>query len=258
MTTWLVWHATRSSASVRTRSRKEIWPLVAMCSQGGRRHRAHDDLNAYGRASAGELTPAERRAAFVQPSWLEILAEESDLARILRFLTPNIPEQKNTEGQGHRQLAAALELAYDDLAIVNLLDTTPSHDDNWDAQRAAETILDQLVLFLRQGDDLDEMLFRRTTGRSSRLLAINPPRSGSKSAGRNNRSKPVEPPSERWLDHLVDLATDKPLRPGALRWIYDPANTQSMMVYLRSALTHSELCLPRASWLRSPLPSLPQ
>jgi hypothetical protein len=198
-------------------------------------HRAHDYLNTYGRTSTGELTPAERRAAFVQASWLEIRAEESDLATMLRFLTPNIPEQKNTEGQGHRQLAAALELAYDDLATVNLLDTTPSRDDNWDAQRAAETILDQLVFFLRQGDDLDELLFRRTTGQSSRLLAVNPPRPAPKPPGRNNRSKPVEPPSERWLDHLVDLARDRPLRPGALRWIYDPANTQSMMAYLRSA-----------------------
>jgi len=198
-------------------------------------HRANGYLTAYGRASKDELTPAQRRAVFVQPSWLEVHADE-DLALMLRSLAPDPLRQKNTKGQGDRQLAAALELASDDLAIVNLLDTTRSHDDEWNAQRAAETILDQLVIFLRQGPDLDEMLFRRTTAQSSGLLRINPPpRPGPKLAGIKNRSQSIEPPSRRWLDHIADLASDRPLRPGALGWVDDPTNTQSMMAYLRSA-----------------------
>lgn len=199
-------------------------------------HRACDYLLAYGRSSETSLSPAERRAAFIKPSWLEVHSDDSHLEAMLRSTTAKPPGQKNTRAQGDQQIAAALELAADDLAVENLLEINPLHgSDGWDAQLAAEAILDQLVIFLRQSDDLCELLFHRTVAPKPQLLTINPPpQAAPKTTETSESLSPIARPIERWLDHLHDLASGRSLGVGALRWAHDPANTQAVMHYLRS------------------------
>jgi hypothetical protein len=208
--------------------------------------RAHEYLAAYGRPSGTEPSPAQRRAAYVQPSWLEFHSNEPDLEVMLQSLTPDYPRQKNTHGQGESQLAAALELAADDLALENLLDPGMRHfSDVWDAQCAADRILDQLVVVLRQGPDLDDLVFRRTRPASPLLLRINLP-SGPlrpKPNGSSEPQQPLEEPSQRWLFSLAGLAAGSNVTTDRLRWVYDPENTQSVMHYLRTKGGHDRFKL---------------